>query len=109
MHNSQNRPVIDALQECILACEHCASACLQEEHVKMMARCIQLDRDCADICRLTATLLARGSVHGKHLLRECIEVCEACAAECAQHDHDHCQACAEACRRCAEACRSLAA
>lgn len=109
MHNSQNRSAIDALQECILACEHCATACLQEEDVKMMARCIMLDRDCADICRLTMTLLARGSEHGKHLLRECMEVCEACAAECAKHQHDHCQQCAEACRRCVEACQSLAA
>ncbi|WP_192823221.1 four-helix bundle copper-binding protein [Rufibacter sp. LB8] len=109
MHHTQNRTVLDALHECILACEHCATACLQEEHAHMMARCIQLDRDCADICRLTSALLARGSEHGKHLLKECIEVCEACAAECGKHDHDHCQACAEACRKCAEACRSLAA
>ncbi|RNI26149.1 four-helix bundle copper-binding protein [Rufibacter latericius] len=109
MHNSQIRPVLDALNDCILACEHCASSCLHEEHLHMMVPCIEADRDCADVCRLTHTLLARGSKHGKHLLRECIEVCEACAAECSKHDHDHCQECAATCRRCAEACRSLAA
>ncbi|MGV3540933.1 MAG: four-helix bundle copper-binding protein [Rufibacter sp.] len=109
MHTSQIRPVLDALQECIIACEHCASACLQEDHVQMMARCIATDRDCADICRLTAAFLARGSEHGKHLLKECIEICQKCADECAKHDHDHCQECAQACYRCVEACRTLAA
>jgi len=109
MQNPKNQPAIETLLNCFTECENCASACLQEENVQMMVRCIQTDRDCADICKLTATLLARGSEHGKHLLRECIEVCEACAAECAKHDHDHCQRCAEACRRCAEACRSIAA
>ncbi|MBA9078847.1 MULTISPECIES: four-helix bundle copper-binding protein [Rufibacter] len=109
MIDSRIRPVLDALQECILACEHCASSCLQEDNVKMMAGCISLDRDCADICRLTAAFLARGSEHGKHLLKECIEICQKCGDECAQHDAEHCKQCAEACYRCAEACRSLAA
>ncbi|MFC6998221.1 four-helix bundle copper-binding protein [Rufibacter roseus] len=109
MHNSQNnRAVIDALINCYLSCEHCASACLEEDNVKMMAACIKLDRDCADICKLTATFLARGSEHGKHLLQECIELCQKCGDECAKHEADHCKQCAEACYRCVEACRSLA-
>jgi hypothetical protein len=37
MHQ-QNQSLLDALNACIAACEHCASACLQEEDVKMMAR-----------------------------------------------------------------------
>jgi hypothetical protein len=27
-----------------------------------------------------------------------------CAQECAKHQHDHCQKCAESCRQCADAC-----
>ncbi|WP_207432947.1 four-helix bundle copper-binding protein [Sabulibacter ruber] len=108
MIDSRIRTVLDALQDCIAACEHCASSCLQEEHVHMMVKCIETDRDCADICRLTAAFLARGSVHGKHLLRECIEICRACAEECSKHDDEHCQQCAQACSRCAEACESIA-
>ena len=45
-------------------------ACLDEEDVNMMKQCIKLDIDCADICRLTASLLSRGSEHGEHLLKE---------------------------------------
>ncbi len=66
-----------------------------------MARCISLCRDCADVCALTARFVARGSEHAAHLLKECIEICHACAEECGQHPQRHCQECAEACRRCA--------
>ncbi|SNR59009.1 MULTISPECIES: four-helix bundle copper-binding protein [Hymenobacter] len=105
---SQNQPVLDALSRCIAACEMCADACLHEDHVKMMVPCIRLDRDCADICRLTAAFIARGSDHAKHVLRECIEICQKCADECGQHQHDHCQQCAAACRACVEACQQYA-
>lgn len=106
MH-TQNQSLLDALDACVAACEHCATACLQEDNVKMMARCVLLDRDCADVCALTARLLARGSEHAAHLLRECAEICKACADECERHGahSEHCRACAEACRRCEQACR----
>ncbi len=94
------------LVKCITACEYCATLCLQEDNVKEMARCIMLDRDCADICALTSRFLARGSEHTVHVMRECIEICRLCAAECSKHEHDHCQQCAEACRECADACES---
>lgn len=100
--------LIKKLDICIAACNFCASSCLKEDHVQMMANCIATDLDCAEICRTTAVLLARNSPHAKHLLKECIEVCEACATECGKHDHDHCKACEKACTECAEACRAAA-
>jgi hypothetical protein len=36
-------------------------------------------------------------------------MCEQCAAECEQHDHEHCKLCAQICRECAEDCRNAAA
>ncbi|MBC7446617.1 MAG: four-helix bundle copper-binding protein [Hymenobacteraceae bacterium] len=110
MH-TQNQTLLTALYACISACEHCATACLGEENVRMMVRCVSLDRDCADVCALTARLLARGSEHGPHLLRECAEVCKLCGDECAKHaaHMPHCQECADACRRCEAACRAALA
>ena len=106
MH-TQNQSLLAALYACISACEHCATACLSEADVQMMAGCIRLDRDCADICALTARLVARGSEHAAHLLKECAEICGLCADECGKHAHmAHCKECADACRRCAEACRA---
>lgn len=103
-----NHELIKKIDICVAACNFCASSCLKEDSVKMMAKCIALDMDCADVCRTTSVLLARNSDHAKHLLKECIELCEACAAECSKHEHDHCQACAKACRECAEACKAAA-
>ena len=105
MHQ-QNQALLQALAACAAACEHCASACLQEEDMQMMVRCIQLDRDCADICTLTARFVARDSPHAPHVMRECIELCQKCHDECAKHQHDHCQQCAQACQQCLEACRA---
>ena len=106
MAHQHNKQLLDALNNCAMECNHCTSACLEEQDVKMLAKCISLDMDCAAICTLTASLIARGSEHGKHLLKECAEVCNACADECEKHaDHmDHCKKCAEACRACATAC-----
>lgn len=106
MSHEQNTALLKALSDCAAECNHCFTACLEEENVKMMARCIKLDRDCADICNLTASFLARGSEHAGHLLQECADICNACAEECNKHDHDHCKKCAEACRACATACEA---
>ena len=111
MSHEKNQGLIDALNNCAAACNHCATACLDEQDVKMLARCIKLDRDCADLCQLVASFVARGSEHAEHLMAECAELCEACAEECEKHTAhgmQHCRECAEACRRCAEHCRDMA-
>jgi hypothetical protein len=109
MSHEINQKIIDALNNCAIECNHCTTACLDKQNVNMLVNCIKLDIDCAAICSLTASLLARNSVHGRHLLKECIEVCNDCAAESEKHahHHEHCKKCAEACRACAEACSSL--
>lgn len=108
MSQVKNEKLLNALNNCIAACNHCTTACLDEQNVQMLANCIKLDIDCAAICTLLASLVARGSVHANHLLKECEEVCNACATECEKHamHHDHCKACAEACKACAEACKT---
>jgi Domain of Unknown Function (DUF326) len=71
MSHEQNRGLLDALTKCAEECNHCAAACLEEQDVKMLARCIKLDIDCAEICSLAASFVARGSEHAQHLLHEC--------------------------------------
>lgn len=100
---------IDACNACADACDFCAAACLKEEDVKAMARCIAFDMDCAQICRVAASYMARGSHQAQAICRVCAEICKACADECGQHQMDHCQKCAEACRACAAACERTAA
>ncbi|MGO4381694.1 four-helix bundle copper-binding protein [Pseudoduganella sp. RAF53_2] len=98
---------IDACNECAAACENCAGACLQESDVQMLARCIALDIDCSQVCRLAAAFMQRGSTEAAELCRACAEICDACGTECDQHQHDHCRVCAAACHRCADECRRM--
>jgi hypothetical protein len=58
---NKNQSVIDALEDCVEACNGCIAASLKERDVKMMVRCIQLDIDCAEICALTLQYLSRNS------------------------------------------------
>jgi hypothetical protein len=92
----------------VVACDQCAAACLSEKDVQQMARCIQLDMDCAQICRLAAGYMARGSEFASDVCNACAEICDTCAEECGKYQMAHCQRCAEACRRCADECRRMA-
>lgn len=106
----QYQACIDACLRCAAVCNHCASSCLKKEDVKMMARSIQLDMECAAICYATAQLMSLGSERAKELCRLCAELCRACADECAKHaEHgmEHCRECADACWKCAEECEKM--
>lgn len=102
---------IQACLQCADACDQCIHGCLAEKVPASMARCIKLDRECAETCRRAAAFLARADEvteqYARRLCALCAEICEACAAECRQHKMAHCQACADACDACAEACRAL--
>lgn len=108
MNTNINSDLVKILNDCASSCNYCAAACLSEKDVTMLAACIKLDIDCAEICSLAANLLSRNSPHGKHLLQECAEVCGKCATECERHapHMDHCRECAEACRKCEAACKA---
>lgn len=97
--------LIQELLNCAMTCEACSAACLAEENVSM-ARAIQLNRDCTEICLLTARLLQRDSEISSSFLMTCVDICYKCEEECKKHSHEHCQQCAEACKSCASACRS---
>lgn len=105
----KNSKLIEALNNCIAHCNYCASACLREENVKMMADCIRLDIACAEVCNTTAKLVGMDSSYAKEMVKLCKEICENCADECSSHDHQHCQDCAKACRDCAAACEAFLA
>lgn len=95
--------------ECQQVCNQCFDACLKDDNVKMMVECIQLDRECADICALVATFAHRDSAVKIDLISLCATICQACGKECEQHDSQHCQQCAKTCFECAELCRAYVA
>ena len=104
---------IDALSDCIQACDADTAADLSEQSVAEMIRCIRLCLDCADVCTATAGVLSRQTAYDpivtRPLLEACIAICRSCGDECERHarHHAHCRICSEACRRCEQACRDL--
>jgi len=101
----ENKQIIDELYLCAAQCTRCYDACLIEKDKSKLERCMMLDQDCAEICRLTGQIMERNSESTDKFLKLCVEVCEACAAECEKHsDMEHCEQCAKACHKCAEVC-----
>jgi hypothetical protein len=107
MDHQQFGRSIAACNDCADACDFCAAACLREPDATAMARCIALDIDCAQLCRVAAGFMARGSESAADLCQMCAEVCDLCAGECGKHPMQHCQDCAAACKRCADECRGV--
>ncbi len=95
----------DATARCRQSCETCHYNCCLPNG---SAECGRLCLDCAEICRVTETLLARGSQWAPKMAALCAEVCDACAAQCEQSSSEYCAACAQACRECARLCREIA-
>ncbi|MFI9006151.1 four-helix bundle copper-binding protein [Actinosynnema sp. NPDC053489] len=105
---------IEALIACSQACTACADACLSEDAVAELTKCVRTNLDCADVCATTARVLSRHTGYdadvSRSLLEACATACGACGDECGSHAgmHEHCRICAEACRNCERACRDLA-
>jgi hypothetical protein len=85
-------------QSCIDACMHCAEAYefyatsdLKEQHVKMMASCVQMNRECAAICWTSAALMSMDRQFAKEFCNLCANICNACAQEVERHNVDHCK------------------
>lgn len=100
----ENKKIVDELYFCAAQCNYCYDACQREEDKDKLQRCMMLDQDCADICRLTGQLFERNSGSVDSFLKLCAEMCNKCAAECEKHDLEHCKKCAEACKKCEEMC-----
>ena len=112
MIDEKYKNCINACLACIVTCNQCATACLNEESVNNMAKCIQLDLECAALCRAAAEIMSLNGQNVKAICRLCAEICTTWAEECEKHGKNgmqHCKECAEACRKCAEECSRMAA
>ena len=106
---------IDALSDCVQACNADNAADLGEQNVSEMVTCIRLCLDCADICGATAAVISRLTNYDADVIRPlldaCVAICKSCGDECERHAqmHEHCRVCEQACRVCEQACRELLA
>jgi hypothetical protein len=103
---------IEACFDCTQTCTSCADACLGEEMVGHMRRCVTMCSNCSDVCTTTGRIVSRQTESEPAMVRAalqaCAEACRLCGEECEHHatemDMEHCRVCAEACRRCERAC-----
>ena len=109
-HDDHFSACAKACGECQLHCDacfhHCATllAAGKKEHEKTMHACV----DCAECCKLAATLSARNSPFAKAACECCAKCNDECATACEKFPDDkHMAMCAKSCRDCAKACREM--
>lgn len=89
---NEQRMALEAFAAAIKTCEWCADQCLQEG--PHMMECIRRCRDVVDVASACLRLFSRNSIYQQQLGDAFITAANACAQECAQHSHSHCQECA---------------
>jgi hypothetical protein len=104
----QYQVCIDICNRCMQVCEECLTSCLNEPDAQARVHCINLLRDCAEICSFASRSMSRNRTYVKQICSLCADICMACATECAKFKDEHCQRCAEICRQCADECRKMA-
>jgi Domain of Unknown Function (DUF326) len=108
-------PASDRLQAWVAACLDAHRICmetvtyLQAREPRVDPEGIRLLFNCADLCRMAASLLRGGWELQGRIGAVCAEVCQESARYCDGFAGDpRLRACADACRRCADACLQAA-
>ena len=85
-------------ESCMLAFEACIPYCAMNGYT----RCLQLCKECSELCSLGMRLEAQNAVSAIHFFNLCKEICVLCANECLIHATLH-----KSCMRCYMACKSM--
>jgi hypothetical protein len=106
---SLSREMHNCIQYCRLSLDRCLySYCLLLGELGPDAPPMRLLLDTADLSRVAADLILRGSILQSQIGALCAVACEQCAESLSSLPQDaHVQDCIAACRRCARACRQL--
>lgn len=108
-NNSSYQNLLNILAQCADECDHCFDECLGNERTDHLERALRACRDCAKICRVTASFVASNSMFASRMVELCAEICGQCANVCENHkeEEQECKACAKICRECEEACKNF--
>jgi hypothetical protein len=109
-HTQHMRDCSKVCAACQLECDFCFAHCKQhvvqghKEHAATMQLCV----DCADCCKLAASLTSRLSPLSVDACDCCAKCCDKCAEACEKNKDDkQMSQCAKACRDCSKACRDM--
>jgi len=90
----QEQAAIDSITQSIQVCSWCAEQCIREANPGM-TECIRLCHDVTELGGVAQVLLPRQSNFAPRILQTFVQAAQACAQECAHHQHVHCQDCAQ--------------
>jgi hypothetical protein len=79
--NIDRQKLADCIHACFACgktCTACADACLSEDMVAELTKCIRTNLDCADICATTGTVLSRHTGYDANITRALLEPTPAC-------------------------------
>ena len=116
MFNTPQKGTLDKeVQKCVDACIRCyevctttATYCMQQGGMHAELTQLLALLDCAEMCRVSANFMLRGSASHLSTCALCQEICTTCAESCEQiPEDDVLRRCAEECRACAEACERM--
>lgn len=105
----------NSLEECIDNCLGCYETCLKTAMYCLRAggkhaapEHIRLLLDCAEICKVSADFMIRGSELHKEVCGVCADICKKCADDCSSFEDDtEMQSCADICRLCEQSCTEM--
>ena len=95
--------------ECSRVTQNCLQHCLAEGGKHAEKKHVNLMKECAELCQLSASFMIEGSDFAHDLCGVCARVCDACADSCANVDEEDAmmRLCITACRKSAESCRNM--
>jgi len=106
---------LDACTACSAVCNEASHHCLMElekgtTHKEHHAQTHHLTMDCAAMCGVSVTLIARQSPLMAEQCNACAEACRRCAEACEKNHADAqiMKDCARICRECERSCREMA-
>ena len=112
MHSAHMMICAKACADCQLQCDSCTAHCLglletgKKDHAATLRTCM----DCAECCKMAATICARNSNFAVICCDCCAKCCDECAMACEKFPDDkHMGQCAKSCRDCSKACREMIA
>lgn len=105
--SQQADAALEVLAQCHTNCRAMALVhCLETGGEHARPQHLRLMIDCAEICAVTADLIAHKSQFHTQACALCVEVCETCAEDCDKLGQM--EECAAACSDCAKLCREMA-
>jgi hypothetical protein len=117
MAEHRSRWRVDAqVDQCVRSCMECQNVChttiqhrLRQGGRYAKPEHLDLLRECAEACSRAAEAMVAGLPSTDERCRECTDICDRCAADCASFGDDpQMRACAQSCRATAMLCRMVA-